>query len=217
VIFYKNFFFLKNRLFTALGLSACPRSAGPDEAAGAMSTRKDSIFKIAKGYRGRAKNCFRLAIKSVEKGLQKAYRERRLRKREARSTQILQVGAGTREHGLSYSQFIHGLFQADIGINRKMLAVLAQQEPYSFRAIVEEVHTHPTTTDPNSRPQHSTTGPPGAPRFSRVCPRAYLARHSPVAARPPLRTRRPRTPRTRLHRPSGEEVAAVGGSWQPNG
>mmetsp|Transcript_22662 Transcript_22662/g.73312 ORF Transcript_22662/g.73312 Transcript_22662/m.73312 type:complete len:130 (+) Transcript_22662:75-464(+) len=101
-------------------------------------SRERTIFRLAKGYRGRAKNCFRIAIKRVEKGLQNAYRERRLKKREARSTQILQVGAGSREHGLTYSKLIRGLYLSDIGLNRKMLSAIARQEPYSFRAIVEE-------------------------------------------------------------------------------
>lgn len=104
-------------------------------------SRERTIFRLAKGYRGRAKNCFRIAIKRVEKGLQNAYRERRLKKREARSTQILQVGAGSREHGLTYSKLIRGLYLSDIGLNRKMLSAIARQEPYSFRAIVEEVRT----------------------------------------------------------------------------
>lgn len=93
---------------------------------------------MAKGFRGRAKNCFRLAVRRVEKGLQYAYRERRAKKRVFRKEWILQVAAGSREHGLSYSNFIHGIGLADIGINRKMLSALAREEPYSFRAIVDE-------------------------------------------------------------------------------
>jgi large subunit ribosomal protein L20 len=101
-------------------------------------TRKDKIFDLAKGFRGRAKNCFRIAIRRVEKGLQYAYRTRKLRKRIARREWIMQVSAGSREHGLAYSSLIQGMHLSSIGVDRKMLAQLAQQEPYSFRAIVEE-------------------------------------------------------------------------------
>ena len=101
-------------------------------------TRKEKIFQLAKGYVGRAKNCFRIAIRRVEKGLQYSYVSRRLKRREARREWITQVGAGSREHGLSYSRLIQGMNVSSIGVNRKMLAVLAREEPYSFRAIVEE-------------------------------------------------------------------------------
>ena len=101
-------------------------------------TRRDTIFKLAKGMRGRAKNCFRIARTRVEKGLQHAYRSRRLKKREARQTWIMQVGAGAREHGLVYSKLVQGLNLAKIGLDRNMLALLARDEPLSFRAVVDE-------------------------------------------------------------------------------
>ena len=104
-------------------------------------TRKETIMALAKGMRGRAKNCFSIAIRRVEKGLQHAYRGRKIKKRVARKEWIGQVGAGCREHGLSYSRLIHGMNLSSIGVNRKMMALLAQQEPYSFRAIVEEAKT----------------------------------------------------------------------------
>lgn len=101
-------------------------------------TRKETIFRLAKGYMGRAKNVFKLAIRKVEKGLLESYRERRLKKRLARQNWIMQVGAGAREHGISYSLLIHGMLRAQIGVNRKMISLLAIDEPYSFRAIVQE-------------------------------------------------------------------------------
>ena len=101
-------------------------------------TRRQKIFQLAKGITGRAKNCYKLAVRAVEKGLQYAYRSRKIRKRLARTEWIQQVAAGSREHGLAYSSLIHGMGLARIGVDRKMLAVLAQTEPYSFRAIVEE-------------------------------------------------------------------------------
>lgn len=101
-------------------------------------TRRETILRMAKGFRGRAKNCFKLAIRRVEKGLLYSYKERRAKKRVFRKEWIQQLGAGSREYGLSYSKFIHALGLADIGLNRKMLSTLAREEPYSFRAIVEE-------------------------------------------------------------------------------
>ena len=103
-----------------------------------MGSRRETVLRLAKGFRGRAKNCFRIAIRRVEKSLQHAYRGRRLTKRNARRTWIVQLGAATQEHGIRYSQFIHGLKQAEVGVNRKILAQLAQQEPYTFRAIADE-------------------------------------------------------------------------------
>mmetsp|Transcript_70619 Transcript_70619/g.117268 ORF Transcript_70619/g.117268 Transcript_70619/m.117268 type:complete len:186 (-) Transcript_70619:169-726(-) len=100
-------------------------------------TREDKIFQLAKGSRGRAKNCWRIAIRHVEKGLQNSYRDRRLKKRDARQVWITQIAAASMEHGLSYSKFTHGIKLANIGLDRKVLSILAQQEPYSFRAIVE--------------------------------------------------------------------------------
>jgi large subunit ribosomal protein L20 len=107
----------------------------------ACLARRDTIFRLAKGFRGRAKNVFKIAIRRVEKGLQYAYKSRRLKKRNARREWITQIGAGSREHGLVYSQLIRGMYLTDIGINRKMMALLARTEPYSFRAIVEEAKT----------------------------------------------------------------------------
>ena len=104
-------------------------------------TRKDKIFEIAKGFRGRASNCYKIAVRAVEKGLQHAYRGRKIKKRVARQEWITQVNAGSREHGLGYSQLMRGMVLSRIGIDRKMLAVLAQTEPYSFRAIIEECKT----------------------------------------------------------------------------
>ena len=101
-------------------------------------TRKDKIFAIAKGMRGRAKNCYRIAVRQVEKGLQYAYKSRRLKKRIARQEWITQMSSGAREHGIVYSKLVQGMGLANIGVNRKIMAVLAQQEPYSFRAIIEE-------------------------------------------------------------------------------
>lgn len=100
--------------------------------------RHKKILKLAKGYRGRSKNCFRIAIERVEKALQYAYRDRRTKKRDFRALWIQRINAATREHGLPYSRFINGLIKAGIEIDRKVLADLAVREPVAFKAIVEQ-------------------------------------------------------------------------------
>ena len=91
--------------------------------------RHKKILNLAKGYRGRAKNCFRVAIEKVEKALQYAYRDRKVRKRDFRGLWIQRINAAVREQGLIYSQFINGLKLANIGLDRKVLADLAVKEP----------------------------------------------------------------------------------------
>lgn len=98
--------------------------------------RHKKIYKLAKGYRGRAKNCFRTAIKKVEKGLQYAYRDRRNKKRDFRKLWIQRINAAARMHGMVYSQFIRGLILANIEVNRKMLAEVAVHSPEAFAELV---------------------------------------------------------------------------------
>ncbi len=100
--------------------------------------RHKKVIKKAKGYRGRNKNCFRIAIEKVEKGLQYQYRDRRNRKRDFRRLWVQRINAAVREHGLRYSTFMHGLKLAGIDLNRKMLSELAIHEADSFKALVEQ-------------------------------------------------------------------------------
>jgi len=109
-------------------------------ASGVVSKKRHKkVLKLAKGFRGRSKNCFRVAIEKVEKALTYAYRDRRARKRDFRALWIQRINAGVREHGLVYSQFINGLNLASIELDRKILADLAVREPESFKAIVDQV------------------------------------------------------------------------------
>lgn len=101
--------------------------------------RHKKILKLAKGFRGRSKNCFRVAVEKVEKALRYAYRDRRARKRDFRALWIQRINAAVRQHGLVYSQFINGLTLANIEMDRKVLADLAVREPESFKAIVDQV------------------------------------------------------------------------------
>ena len=98
--------------------------------------RHKKILNMAKGYRGRAKSCFRVAIEKVEKALRYQYRDRRAKKRDFRSLWIQRINAGARAEGLSYSVFIGGLKKANITVDRKVLAHLAAFESNAFKAIV---------------------------------------------------------------------------------
>src|SRR6202043_86647 len=99
--------------------------------------RHKKILGLAKGYRGRAKNAFRVAIEKVEKGLRYAYRDRRAKKRTFRSLWIQRINAGVRAEGLTYSQFMNGLKRAGIEIDRKVLADLAAREPEGFQSLIK--------------------------------------------------------------------------------
>lgn len=101
--------------------------------------RHKKIIKLAKGYRGRAKNCFRIAIEKVEKALQYAYRDRRTRKRDFRGLWVQRINAAARMHGMVYSTFMGGIKKAGIEIDRKMLAELAVNNPQGFAEIVDQV------------------------------------------------------------------------------
>ena len=101
-------------------------------------TRKETILRLAKGRFGRAKNCIKIALRRVEKGLQQAFKGRKLKKRIARAEFITSMNAGCRQHGITYSALVNGMNNASIGINRKIMSQLALEEPYSFRAVVEE-------------------------------------------------------------------------------
>jgi len=100
--------------------------------------RHKKIIKLAKGYRGRAKNCFRVAVQRVEKGLQYAYRDRRNKKRDFRALWIQRINAAVREQGLVYSQFIKGIKLAGIDLNRKMLSELAIHNGEAFTEILNK-------------------------------------------------------------------------------
>ena len=97
--------------------------------------RHKKILGLAKGYRGRSSKAYRIAIERVEKGLQYAYRDRRNRKRDFRGLWIQRINAGAREHGLTYSQFMHGIKLAGLDLDRKVLSDLAIREPEAFEAI----------------------------------------------------------------------------------
>lgn len=101
--------------------------------------RHAKILKLAKGYRGRKKNTFRIGNQAVEKGLQYAYRDRRNKKREFRRLWIQRINAGARLHGLTYSQFMHGMELAGLELDRKVLSDIAIHSPDDFATIAGRV------------------------------------------------------------------------------
>lgn len=105
----------------------------------ASKARRKKTIKAAKGYFGRRKNVYTVAKNAVEKGMQYAYRDRKTKKRNFRALWIQRINAGVREYGLSYSVFMHKLAEANIDVNRKVLADLAMNEPAAFKAIVDRV------------------------------------------------------------------------------
>jgi large subunit ribosomal protein L20 len=101
--------------------------------------RHKKILALAKGYRGRRKNVFRIAKQAVMKAGQYAYRDRRTRKRVFRQLWIARINAASRELGVTYSKFMAGLKKAQIDIDRKVLADLAVNDPAAFGSIVDKV------------------------------------------------------------------------------
>ncbi|MCX8149660.1 50S ribosomal protein L20 [Thermaurantimonas aggregans] len=105
----------------------------------ASRERRKKIMKMAKGYYGRRKNVWTVAKNAVEKALTYQYRDRKARKRNFRSLWIMRINAGARMHGISYSQLINKLKQANIQLNRKVLADLSMNHPDAFKAVIDQV------------------------------------------------------------------------------
>ncbi len=99
--------------------------------------RRKKVLKAAKGYRGRRRNCYRIAKQAVDKARQYAYRDRRTRKRDFRALWIQRINAAARLHGLSYSRFMHGLVKAGVELDRKILADIAVRDAEGFAKLAE--------------------------------------------------------------------------------
>ncbi|OQM76390.1 50S ribosomal protein L20 [Manganibacter manganicus] len=99
------------------------------------------VLKAAKGFYGRRKNTIRIAKQAVEKSLQYAYRDRKVRKRNFRALWIQRINAAAREHGLTYGRLMDGLNKAGIEIDRKVLSDMAIHEPQAFAALVAKAKT----------------------------------------------------------------------------
>jgi large subunit ribosomal protein L20 len=98
----------------------------------AAHRRHKRILRRAKGYYGARHRLVKTAREAVEKAWRYAYRDRKQRKREFRALWIARINAAAREHGLSYSRFMHGLAEAGVEIDRKNLADLAVSDAEAF-------------------------------------------------------------------------------------
>ena len=99
--------------------------------------RRNKVLKLAKGYRGARSKLFRSATEAVDRALNYAFRDRRVKKRDFRSLWITRINAAARINGLSYSKLIHGLKLAMVEIDRKVMAELAVSDPKGFSAIAD--------------------------------------------------------------------------------
>ena len=99
--------------------------------------RHKKILALAKGYRNRRKNVFRVAKQAVIKAGQYAYRDRRQRKRQFRALWIARINAAARQCGLSYSRMINGLRKANVEVDRKVLADIAVFDKAGYAALAE--------------------------------------------------------------------------------
>ena len=105
----------------------------------AAKARRKKVLKAAKGYFGRRKNVHTVAKNAVEKAMQYAYRDRKNKKRTFRALWIQRINAGTRQYGMSYSQFMGKIHANGIELNRKVLADLAMNNPQAFKAIIDKI------------------------------------------------------------------------------
>ena len=101
--------------------------------------RHKKILALAKGFRGRRNNVFRVAKQAVMRAGQYAYRDRRNRKRVFRALWLTRINAACRMNDLTYSRFINGLKKAGIDMDRKVLADMAVMDKVAFAAIVSKV------------------------------------------------------------------------------
>jgi len=114
----------------------------------ALWARK-KVFRLSKGYYARSKNCFRIAIRRVFKALQYEYADRKVRRREIRTDWIRSINAAVREQDVSYSRLIYGFNRSNILLDRKILSDLARNEPYSFKAVLDELKVQVPTLQAN--------------------------------------------------------------------
>lgn len=98
--------------------------------------RRNRILKLAKGYRGRRKNAYRLANTAVERALDYATRDRRQKRRDFRRLWIVRINAAARLNGTTYSRLIAGMAKNNVIIDRKIMADLAVFDPAGFAAVV---------------------------------------------------------------------------------
>jgi large subunit ribosomal protein L20 len=99
--------------------------------------RRKKLLKLASGYYLNKSKLYKFAKESVDKALVYAYRDRKARKRDFRRLWIIRIGAAARQNGLNYHQFIHGLKEAGVDLDRKMLSEIAIADPSAFTRLAE--------------------------------------------------------------------------------
>jgi len=102
----------------------------------AKTAKLKKYLKMAKGFKGRGKNCKRIVYNRVDKALEHSYASRKLKKRDMRKLWISQLNAAAREHGVSYSRLIDGMNKQQIALSRNVLAEMAINEPCSFFSVL---------------------------------------------------------------------------------
>ena len=105
----------------------------------ASRARRKKVLKLTRGNFGARKNVWTVAKNTWEKGLQYAYRDRKVKKRNFRALWIQRINAASRLHGLPYSRFMNGIKKASIQLNRAQLSQLAIEDSAAFGAIVDRV------------------------------------------------------------------------------
>ena len=105
----------------------------------ASRAKRKRILKLTRGYFGARKNVWTVAKNTYEKGLTYAYRDRKAKKRNFRALWIQRINAAARQYGVTYSQFMGQLAKKNVGLNRKVLADLAMNNPQAFEAVLKSV------------------------------------------------------------------------------
>ncbi len=108
----------------------------------ATKLKRKRLRKLTKGYCMSRKNLYRQAVVTLLRARVYAFRDRRVRKRDFRKLWIIRINAACRARGLRYSQFIYGLIQANVELNRKMLSEIAIHDPDTFSKLVELAQSH---------------------------------------------------------------------------
>lgn len=137
--------------------------------------KRKKVLKLAKGYYGKKKNAYRIAMQAVDRALAYAYRDRRQKKRQFRSLWIVRINAASRENGLTYNRLISGLRKAGLELNRKVLSEIAIHDPDGFAAIVE-VAKDALEGDPSVKIREATE------RSARPAPKAPSEKTDKAAA-----------------------------------
>ncbi|HYG67781.1 MAG TPA: 50S ribosomal protein L20 [Anaeromyxobacteraceae bacterium] len=99
--------------------------------------RRNRVLKLAKGFRGRRKNCYRRANQAVERALNYSTRDRRQKRRDFRALWIVRINAAARMNGTTYSRLVSAMRKAGVTLDRKILADLALAQPADFAAVVK--------------------------------------------------------------------------------